>query len=347
MVLQSGSPAPSSCAASAGVDEPTRARPPRADEQHRLERRPPRLAGAALLRAMGRGGRPTPKSTRRFASGGAGEHSAARRDPGRLAGDHREADPWLDTLTTRAAPGAADQAGQAARPSATCSSGRSTTTGSIPARTWRSARCSATSACRSSSGPSTTRHRTARKAEPGTPFRRDRAAFRPAAVGIVWAMDIETIAALVFAGASAIVIGFQLALALGAPWGAYTMGGTNPGRLPTPLRVGAFVQAIVIGLLAIAVLSDAGLIVPSLASALPWLVWVAVAFSAISTVLNAITRSAVERRTWLPVASVMLVSSLVVALVRVSRRRLESRERRAGAAHRPGRSARASGRCCC
>ena len=128
-------------------------------------------------------------------------------------------------------------------------------------------------------------------------------------------MDIETVAALVFAGASAIVIGFQLGLSLGAPWGAYAMGGTNAGRLPTPLRVGAFVQAIVIGVLAIAVLSDAGLIVPSLGSALPWLVWVAVAFSAISTVLNAITRSAVERRTWLPVASVLLVSSLVVALV--------------------------------
>ena len=92
------------------------------------------------------------------------------------------------------------------------------------------------------------------------------------------------------------------------------MGGAYPGRLPTPLRIGALVQAGVIGLLAIAVLSDAGILVPSLAIALPWLVWVAVAFSAVSAVLNAITRSPVERRTWLPVAIVMLGSSLVVAM---------------------------------
>jgi hypothetical protein len=127
-------------------------------------------------------------------------------------------------------------------------------------------------------------------------------------------VDIDSVAAVAFALASAIVIGFQLALSLGAPWGAYAMGGAYRGRLPTPLRIGALVQAVVIGLLAIAVLSDAGLVVPGLASALPWLVWLAVAFSAVSTVLNAITRSPVERRTWLPVASVMLVSSLIVAL---------------------------------
>jgi hypothetical protein len=125
---------------------------------------------------------------------------------------------------------------------------------------------------------------------------------------------IEPAAALAFAAASAIVIGFQVALALGAPWGAYAMGGAYPGRFPGRLRVAALVQAIVIGFLAIAVLSDAGLVAPELAELLPWLVWLAVAFSALSTVLNAITRSQLERRTWFPVASVMLISSLIVAL---------------------------------
>jgi hypothetical protein len=128
---------------------------------------------------------------------------------------------------------------------------------------------------------------------------------------------IEQAAALVFAAASAIVIGFQIALALGAPWGALAMGGTYPGRFPGRLRVGALIQAIVIGFLAIAVLSDAGLVVPGLAESLPWLVWLAVAFSVLGTILNASTRSPLERRTWLPVAIVMLVASLIVALTSV------------------------------
>ena len=127
-------------------------------------------------------------------------------------------------------------------------------------------------------------------------------------------MAIETAAALVFALASGVVIGFQLALALGAPLGAYAMGGRYPGRFPGYLRFAALAQALLICILAIAVLSDAGLVVPGFADALPGLVWLAVAFSAESTLLNAITRSPVERRTWLPMSIVMLVSSLIVAL---------------------------------
>jgi len=130
----------------------------------------------------------------------------------------------------------------------------------------------------------------------------------------VAAVAIETAAALVFALASGVVIGFQLALALGAPLGAYAMGGRYPGRFPGYLRFAALAQALLICILAIAVLSDAGLVVPGFADALPGLVWLAVAFSAVSTLLNAITRSPVERRTWLPMSIVMLVSSLIVAL---------------------------------
>ena len=95
------------------------------------------------------------------------------------------------------------------------------------------------------------------------------------------------------------------------------MGGTHPGRLPTPFRIAALVQAVLIGFLAIAVLSDAGIVAPDLADKVSWLVWLAVAFSAVSTLLNAITRSPVERRTWLPVAIVMLTSSFIVAAVEV------------------------------
>ncbi len=127
-------------------------------------------------------------------------------------------------------------------------------------------------------------------------------------------MDATALAALVFAMFALGVIAFQLALALGAPWGAYAMGGSFPGRFPTPLRIAAVVQAVVIGFIALAVLSAGGLALPDLAANLPWLVWVAVVISSLAVVLNAISRSAGERRIWVPVAVVMLLSSLVVAL---------------------------------
>jgi hypothetical protein len=127
-------------------------------------------------------------------------------------------------------------------------------------------------------------------------------------------MDIATIAALVFAVVAGGVVAFQLALALGAPWGAYAMGGAFPGRFPPPLRFAAVVQAVVIGLLAVVVLSAAGLVLPDLAVAFPWLVWVPVVVSALAVVLNSISRSAGERRIWVPVAMLLLVSSLIVAL---------------------------------
>ena len=127
-------------------------------------------------------------------------------------------------------------------------------------------------------------------------------------------MDLTTLSGLVFAIAAAGTVAFQLALALGAPLGAYAMGGKFPGRFPTPLRVAALVQAVFLGVLAVIVLSRAGLVLPSISEALPWLIWLAVGFSAVSLVLNVITPSAGERRIWVPVAVVLLLSSLVVAL---------------------------------
>ncbi len=127
-------------------------------------------------------------------------------------------------------------------------------------------------------------------------------------------MDLPDIAAIVFAAAAAVVIAFQLALAAGAPWGSYAMGGAYPGKFPPALRVAAVVQAALVGFFIAVVLSSAGLAFESLTAAAPWLIWVVVAFSAVSLVLNLITRSKPERAIWAPVAAVMLASSLAVAL---------------------------------
>jgi hypothetical protein len=127
-------------------------------------------------------------------------------------------------------------------------------------------------------------------------------------------MDITDLAAIVFAIAAAAVVTFQVALALGAPWGAYAMGGAVPGRFPSALRVAALIQGVLIGGLAIVVLATAGLALPGFAEAAPLLIWAVVAVAAIALVMNAISRSPGERRIWTPVAAVLLVSSLVVAL---------------------------------
>ena len=120
--------------------------------------------------------------------------------------------------------------------------------------------------------------------------------------------------AVVFALVTGMVVAFQVALALGAPWGAYAMGGAFPGRMPPPLRMAALIQAALLGALAIIVLATAGLLALSLIEEWPWLIWVPVVVSAVAVVLNASTRSTGERRIWLPVAVVLLACSLGVAL---------------------------------
>jgi hypothetical protein len=127
-------------------------------------------------------------------------------------------------------------------------------------------------------------------------------------------MDISQLAALVFALVAVGVIAFQVAMALGAPWGAYAMGGAFPGRFPPALRAAAVVQAALIGLLAAIVLSAADLVWPGLVDTVPCLAWLPVVVSAVASGLNAISRSAGERRIWVPVTLAMLVTSLIVAL---------------------------------
>jgi hypothetical protein len=127
-------------------------------------------------------------------------------------------------------------------------------------------------------------------------------------------MHLRRVAAIAFVVVAAGLVAFQIALALGAPWGEYAMGGAFPGSYPPALRVAAVLQAILWLAIGGVVLSRAGLALPRWARASRWLIWVVVALSAISLVLNLITPSGGERAIWAPVAAVLLASSLVVAL---------------------------------
>lgn len=124
---------------------------------------------------------------------------------------------------------------------------------------------------------------------------------------------VRIVAAWVYASATALVVAFQIALAAGAPWGEYAMGGVAPGRFPPSLRVAALIQAALLGLLAAVVLSRAGIALPGWAGASRWLVWVAVAVMTLALVMNIITPSSGERLLWVPVIAVLFVTSLLVA----------------------------------
>ena len=126
-------------------------------------------------------------------------------------------------------------------------------------------------------------------------------------------MEIRRVAALLYAVVSTGVVAFQIALAAGAPWGAYAMGGAVPGQFPPALRIAALVQAALIVGMAAIVMSRAGLILARWSRVTRWLVWVVVAVTAMSLMLNLITPSAGEHALWAPVLLLLLASSAVVA----------------------------------
>ena len=132
-------------------------------------------------------------------------------------------------------------------------------------------------------------------------------------------MNIPRAAAILYTIVSLAVVAFQVALAAGAPWGAYAMGGAFTGQFPPPLRVAALIQAALLVGLAAIVLARAGLILPGWARTSRWLIWFVVAFAIVSFILNLITPSAGERAIWAPVAFLLLISSVTVAFSSSSR----------------------------
>lgn len=104
------------------------------------------------------------------------------------------------------------------------------------------------------------------------------------------------------------VIGFQVALIFGAPWGRLTQGGQVDGALPPSSRVVAALSIIILAAIALAILSANGLW-PNWPR---WTAWSAVAVILISATLNWITPSAAERKLWGPIMTVMLILALVI-----------------------------------
>ena len=122
------------------------------------------------------------------------------------------------------------------------------------------------------------------------------------------------IVAYVFTIGIVISVLFQFALAAGMPWGHLAMGGRFPDVMPPAMRVGAVIQAALLVFLAMIVLARAGVTLTSMYTMSTMWIWVVVAISGLSLVMNLITPSKWERILWSPIALIMTVCSLLVAL---------------------------------
>jgi hypothetical protein len=123
-----------------------------------------------------------------------------------------------------------------------------------------------------------------------------------------------TIAAATFVASCAIAVLFQLALALGAPWGEYTMGGRFPGKLPPKMRAAAVIQIVVLFVMASIVLIRSGLALSRFNSIGKTGIWFVIAFFILGSILNLSTPGKGERAIWGPVNILLLITSIFVAL---------------------------------
>ncbi|MBK9574611.1 MAG: hypothetical protein IPO43_18730 [Rhodoferax sp.] len=123
-------------------------------------------------------------------------------------------------------------------------------------------------------------------------------------------------AARVFAALIGATVIFQLALALGAPWGELAWGGAYPGVLPTSMRWASLASVLLLLALAAVVLIRAGLTGLRWKPASTKLVWLVVAYCGLGVIANAMSPSFWERVIWVPVTLVLLACSLVVARAR-------------------------------
>ena len=112
----------------------------------------------------------------------------------------------------------------------------------------------------------------------------------------------------------ALVAVFQIVLALGAPYGKAAWGGTHDEVLPTRLRgASAFVGLIVYPAIISVVLSGSGLIEADLVAGDGVVtMWVLAGFFLLGAIMNAVSRSRVERW-WAPVSLAIAVCCAAIA----------------------------------
>lgn len=125
------------------------------------------------------------------------------------------------------------------------------------------------------------------------------------------------ISAYIFAILSFVIILFQLALTIGMPWGAASMGGKFPGKYPPIMRVVSLINIFITSFMAAIVLIKSEIIWLQFKSFANVAIYFVVVFSVVATILNTITPSKIERKIWAPFAAILLLTSSIVAFVKV------------------------------
>lgn len=121
-------------------------------------------------------------------------------------------------------------------------------------------------------------------------------------------------AAAVFVAALVLLALFQFALASGAPRGRFAWGGQHPGTLPAAYRVASALSILVHGFIALLALDRTGIVdvfpegFTQVASRIVF------AYLALGVAVNVISRSKPERHVMTPVALVLAVLALLIAL---------------------------------
>jgi len=111
-----------------------------------------------------------------------------------------------------------------------------------------------------------------------------------------------------------IVVAFQAALTLGAPFGAAAMGGTNPGKLPDAVRLVSGFLTLVWFLAAMVVLARGGRALVPVPHAVARVgTWVLVGLLGVGAVMNFASSSPWERWGWGPFTLIMLTLCVVLA----------------------------------
>jgi hypothetical protein len=112
-----------------------------------------------------------------------------------------------------------------------------------------------------------------------------------------------------------VVVAFQVALALGVPWGIAAQGGTNPGRLPDGLRILAAFGGVVWAVAVVLVLGRSGVVRGLTLDAVSRRgTWVVAGLLSLGAVLNFASSSPRERFGGGPYTLVLL--GLVIVLAR-------------------------------
>lgn len=107
-----------------------------------------------------------------------------------------------------------------------------------------------------------------------------------------------------------LLIGFQICMAAGAPWGHLANGGKWSGTLPPGMRFAAIGQGAILAGMGWAMAARAGIV-----GTLPvWTFWLALLITLLTCIANLATPSIPERKLWGPVTLILLGCGVWLAL---------------------------------